>query len=72
LGKIVAFFKYQSTKQINQIRNTGIQKIWQRNYYDRIIRNEKELNQIRQYIFNNPAKWGEDDNNPDNVKLRKL
>ncbi|MCK8827529.1 hypothetical protein MWH25_07210 [Natroniella acetigena] len=32
-------------------------KLWQRNFYDRIIRNSKELNQIRRYIKNNPLKW---------------
>ncbi|MCK5466834.1 transposase [Candidatus Parcubacteria bacterium] len=43
------------------------QKIWQRNYYDRIIRNEKELDKIRKYIFENPLKWELDRNNPENL-----
>ena len=42
------------------------QKLWQRNYYDRIIRNEKELEKIRKYIFENPLKWELDKNNPEN------
>ena len=37
---------------------------WQRNYYERIVRNEDELNRIRQYIRDNPEKWAEDKNNP--------
>ena len=36
------------------------------NYHDRIIRNEKELNAIREYIVNNPLKWELDQDNPDN------
>jgi putative transposase len=43
------------------------QKLWQRNYYDRIIRNEKELDKIRKYIFENPLKWELDKNNPENL-----
>jgi REP element-mobilizing transposase RayT len=40
-------------------------KIWQRNYYDHIIRNETSLNKIREYIRNNPAIWDNDIENPD-------
>lgn len=35
-------------------------KLWQRNYWDHIVRNKMELNQIRQYIQNNPKKWRKD------------
>ena len=42
-------------------------KLWQRNYYDRIIRNEKELDKIRKYIFENPLKWELDKNNSENL-----
>ena len=42
------------------MRNIGIQKIWHRNYYDRIIRNENELHEIREYILNNPVNWETD------------
>jgi REP element-mobilizing transposase RayT len=42
--------------------------LWQRNYYERIIRNEDELNRIRQYILNNPQQWDYDENNPANLK----
>ena len=47
LGKIVAFFKYQTTKQFNELQCIGMQKLWQRNYYEHIIRNKIELNKIR-------------------------
>jgi len=39
-------------------------KLWQRNYYEHIIRNENDLNQIREYIINNPLKWELDNENP--------
>jgi REP element-mobilizing transposase RayT len=62
VGNIVAYFKYQSTKHINIIHNGGFQKLWQRNYYERVIRGEKELFEMRQYIINNPANWEMDEN----------
>ena len=39
-------------------------KFWQRNYYEHIVRNEDDLNRIRAYIANNPARWEEDAENP--------
>src|SRR5687767_3950166 len=51
LGQIVAYFKYQSTKDMNKIEDVQtITKFWQRNYYEHIIRNEKELKQKTDYI----------------------
>jgi putative transposase len=38
--------------------------VWQRNYYEHIIRNESELSRIREYIGNNPGRWAEDIYNP--------
>ena len=66
LGKIVAYFKYQSTKHINQHRNTPGTRIWQRNYHDHIIRDDADLQRIRQYIQDNPMKWALDQLHPDN------
>jgi REP element-mobilizing transposase RayT len=63
LGQMVAWFKYESTKEINRVvTNNPEMKIWQRNFYERIIRNEEELNRIRNYIVTNPETWGEDEN----------
>jgi len=70
LGQFIAFYKYQTTKQINQIRNTSGMSVWQRNYYEHIIRNENELDKIRQYIIDNPFKWNIDENNPVNMPKR--
>ena len=64
LGKIVAYFKYQTTKQMNRISKTPGLRIWQRNYYEHIIRSEKSLLTIHQYIRNNPLKWDLDPENP--------
>jgi putative transposase len=59
---IVRLFKSTTTKQINEIRGTPRMPVWQRNYYERVIRNEKESNEIRRYIVDNPLKWAEDKN----------
>jgi putative transposase len=72
LGTIVAYFKYQSTKQINAIRQHGIEKIWQRNYYDHIIRDDKSRYFIRQYIRNNPANWSTDSEHHLNNEIDKF
>jgi hypothetical protein len=53
-----------TAKRINQIRNTPGTKLWQRNYWEHIVRNEDELNSIQQYIIDNPAKWESDRNYP--------
>jgi REP element-mobilizing transposase RayT len=67
LGQIVAYFKYQSTKEMNQIETkNAITKFWQRNYYEHIIRDEKDLQSKTDYININPSLWDEDDNNPKN------
>ena len=66
LGKIMAYFKYQSTKHINQHHNTPGTRIWQRNYHDHIIRNAEDLQRLRQYIQDNPMKWALDQLHPDN------
>ncbi len=64
LGQIVAYFKYQSTKEMNKIETpNAITRFWQRNYYEHIIRNEKELQQKTDYILDNPSRWDADDEN---------
>ncbi len=61
LGQIVAYYKYRTTKIINELDDTQGSRLWQRNYYERIIRDEKELFATRQYIINNPMNWAKDD-----------
>ncbi len=65
IGSLIAGFKSAATKRVNEMRNTPGAKLWQRNYYERIIRNEDELHRIREYIRNNPMKWAVDRENPD-------
>jgi putative transposase len=59
LPEIVRAFKTFSARRINAIRQTPGIAVWQRNYYEHIIRNEADLNRIRQYIANNPARWAD-------------
>jgi putative transposase len=67
LGSLVAGFKSAATKRINEMRGTLGVPVWQRNYYERVIRNDEELDRVRQYIVDNPAHWEEDRENPNNV-----
>jgi putative transposase len=67
---IVKLFNSTVTKQINILRNTPAQPVWQRNYFERVIRNDKKLFNIRQYIINNPLKWELDNDNPINWKIQ--
>lgn len=46
-------------------------RLWQRNYYEHVIRSEEELNRVRQYIIDNPAHWAEDPDNPNNVEATR-
>jgi REP element-mobilizing transposase RayT len=69
LGEIVRAFKSRSAIQANRVLNRS-GGFWQRNYYEHIIRNEDELNAIRQYIKDNPVKWAEDPDNPINRVTR--
>jgi REP element-mobilizing transposase RayT len=71
LGGIVRSFKARCTYMINQIRNTSGIPVWQRNYYEHVIRTEKELNQIREYIVNNPMRWELDTENPQYIEGSK-
>ena len=64
LGQVVGYFKYQSTKMINELRNVSPVRFWQRNYHEHVIRDEKDLERIREYIFNNPLQWHLDQENP--------
>jgi len=69
LPDIVHRFKTMSTKRYTDgVKQSGWPpypgKLWQRNYYEHIIRNENELNRIREYIQNNPLKWEFDRENP--------
>ncbi len=58
---IIRSYKATVTKQINILRNTPSESVWQRNYYEHIIRDEKAYNNIREYIECNPYNWEGDE-----------
>ena len=69
LSEIIRQLKTFTSKRVNTIRQTPYVSVWQRNYHDRIIRDERELSCIQEYIINNPLKWKEDNNNPANFSV---
>ncbi len=71
LSKIIGRFKMNSAKEINTLLNNEEQSFWQRNYYEHIIRNETSLEKIRNYIIDNPRKWYDDIENPNNKFNKK-
>ena len=70
LSKMLGYLKMNSAKRINEVRNTPGAPVWQRNYYEHVIRNEIDLEETREYIQSNPLKWLEDENRPDHIKRR--
>ena len=64
LGAIVRAFKSSTTRRINRLRSEPGSPLWQRNYFEHIIRNEEELARIRQYIIDNPLQWQLDREHP--------
>ncbi|MBI5876675.1 MAG: transposase [Chloroflexi bacterium] len=64
LAAIVQNVKSVSTRRINATRQADGSPIWQRNYYEHIIRSNTSLNRIREYIVDNPARWDTDSENP--------
>ncbi len=71
LSDIVHRFKSLTTcKYITGVKNDGWEsfdgKLWQRSFYDHVIRNDDDLDRIREYIKNNPLKWELDKYNPQN------
>jgi putative transposase len=53
-----------SARRINELRWTSSIPVWQRNYYEHIIRNDNDYLRIAEYITNNPTHWDMDENNP--------
>jgi putative transposase len=70
LGAIIQNFKSISTRKINQINRSPGTPVWQRDYYEHIIRDEKALRACQQYIIENPLHWEDDEDNP--LKIKSL
>ncbi|MBU0530990.1 transposase [Patescibacteria group bacterium] len=66
LSSCIAGYKSATTKRINVHRNTPKQPVWQRNYYEHVIRDETDLDRVREYIRLNPGQWEYDRENPEN------
>ena len=64
LAEIIRGFKTFSARRINELRATPGVPVWQRNYYEHVVRGENELSRIREYIANNPLQWEMDRENP--------
>jgi REP element-mobilizing transposase RayT len=65
LGAIVRGFKGAATRRINRRRGTPGAPVWQRNYYEHIVRDRRALQRIRRYIRQNSARWHRDRNRPE-------
>jgi len=65
LSSLIAGFKSASAKRINEIRQLPGVPVWQRNYYEHVVRDEESLDKIREYISNNPLTWSLDRENPE-------
>lgn len=57
LSNVVAWYKYQVTKQVNMQASLPSKKLFQRNYYDHVIRNQRDYDEIYEYIETNPKRW---------------
>ena len=60
MGTVIGAYKAAVTRHIRRLTDLPGRPIWQRNYYDHIIRSEADLNRIQQYIASNPANWQSD------------
>ena len=56
LGNIIGWYKYQVTKEVNRQNYTAGEKLFQRSYYDHVIRNQQDYNAVWEYIEQNPRK----------------
>lgn len=65
LGVVIGAFKSAAARRIRSAVGADVQRIWQRGYYEHVIRSERSLQAIREYIRNNPMQWALDGENPD-------
>ena len=76
LQQIVDWFKTRTTNEYIKGVKSGLYEpfekhLWQRGYYEHIIRNQKYLDEIRQYIKNNPAKWVLENKSTANINIKE-
>lgn len=66
LSSLIVGFKSATTRQINHCRHASGTSVWQRNYYENIVRNQQSLQNFCEYIRNNPLSWKVDQLHPEN------
>jgi REP element-mobilizing transposase RayT len=64
LSILIRDFKSFSTRRINEFRGAKGEPIWQRGYYEHVVRDERALDRIRRYVLANPTQWHLDPDNP--------
>ena len=64
IGAFIGGYKVSVAKRINALRGTTGQAVWQRNYYEHILRDEIDYKRVYEYILYNPLRWGDDEENP--------
>ena len=69
LSNIIGAFKTTAATRVNKLRGMIGVPVWQKSFYDHIIRDHRELERIQKYIKHNPIHWAEDRNNPDNLRF---
>jgi putative transposase len=62
---MVGSFKSAAARRINMLRGTRGAPVWQRGFYEHVVRDEEDLDRIRGYIEANPQRWSEDEENPE-------
>ena len=67
LGRLIGAFKTVSTRRVNELRSTPGAVLWQRDYFEHVVRSEGEMERIRQYIADNALRWSLDRENPSRV-----
>ena len=65
LRVVVGSFKSGSAREINAARRSPGAKVWQRGYHDHVIRDEADLQRVREYVDSNPIRWSLDPENPE-------
>jgi putative transposase len=64
ISSFVAGFKSAARSKINRLRGTPLQPVWQANFFEHVVRDNRSLQAIREYIFTNPSRWDADRENP--------
>jgi putative transposase len=72
LGRIMRAFKSISAIRVNEISGRKGRAVWQRNYFEHIVRRGKDLADIRRYIAENPSRWGSDLENQERIEKNKI